>query len=200
MAEVDVYGHRRYRFVSLLAPANQMSYDTQQFYNSALAIFAGVGPPPSRFACCRRCRRRSGPAGSWLSPYTSCGAWLRARFLRSSDDWRGRVYDRLSVFPDAAEPLQRAQLLAALSVGAEIIRLRRTAHRLGLGPDLDAALAALARGDVAGATAGLSGLDHAPMSLPGAEQKPRSLSGHTPASSRSPRSLANTAPISMQER
>jgi len=87
----------------------------------------------------------------------------------SSDDWRGRVYDRLSVFPAAAEPLQRAQLLAALSVGVEIIRLRRTAHRLRLGTDLYAALAALARGDVAGATAGLSGLDHAPMSLPGAE-------------------------------
>ena len=30
-------------FVPLLAPANQMSYDTQQFYNAALAIVAGVG-------------------------------------------------------------------------------------------------------------------------------------------------------------
>src|SRR5258708_12672014 len=30
-------------FVPLLAPANQMSYDTQQFFNAALAIVAGVG-------------------------------------------------------------------------------------------------------------------------------------------------------------
>src|SRR3982074_1443996 len=30
-------------FVPLIAPANQMSYDTQQFYNAALAIVAGVG-------------------------------------------------------------------------------------------------------------------------------------------------------------
>src|SRR5260370_10726809 len=30
-------------FVPLLAPANQMTYDTQQFYNAALAIVAGVG-------------------------------------------------------------------------------------------------------------------------------------------------------------
>ena len=29
--------------VPLLAPANQMSYDTLQFYNSALAILAGAG-------------------------------------------------------------------------------------------------------------------------------------------------------------
>ena len=30
-------------FVPLLAPANQMSYDTVQFYNTALAIVAGIG-------------------------------------------------------------------------------------------------------------------------------------------------------------
>src|SRR5207302_10638983 len=30
-------------FVSLVAPTNQMSYDTQQFYNATLAIVAGVG-------------------------------------------------------------------------------------------------------------------------------------------------------------
>ena len=30
-------------FIPLLAPLNQMSYDTQQFYNSASAIVAGVG-------------------------------------------------------------------------------------------------------------------------------------------------------------
>src|SRR5947209_2491373 len=30
-------------FVPLLGPANQMSYNTMQFYNSAVAIVAGVG-------------------------------------------------------------------------------------------------------------------------------------------------------------
>jgi hypothetical protein len=79
------------------------------------------------------------------------------------------VYDRLSVFPDAATPLQRAQLLAALSVGTEIIRLRHIARGLGLGTDLDAALAAVARGNGAAATSGLAGLDHILMSLSGAE-------------------------------
>ncbi len=33
----------RANFVPLLAPANQMSYDTVQFYNAALAIVAGLG-------------------------------------------------------------------------------------------------------------------------------------------------------------
>jgi hypothetical protein len=87
------------------------------------------------------------------------------------DDWQGRVYDRLSVFPDAAEPLQRAQLLAGLSVGAEIIRLDLIARRLGCGAVVDAALAAVAQGNSALATAHLAGLDHALMSLPSSESE-----------------------------
>ena len=81
------------------------------------------------------------------------------------------MYDRLSVFPDAAEPLQRAQLLAGLSVGAEIIRLDLIARRLGCGAVVDAALAAVAQGNSALATAHLAGLDHALMSLPSSESE-----------------------------
>ena len=77
------------------------------------------------------------------------------------------MYSRLSVLPDAAEPLQRAQLVAALSVGIEIIRLRRIARRLDLGSDLDAALEAVAQGNSAMATARLPRLDRALTSLAG---------------------------------
>jgi hypothetical protein len=42
------------------------------------------------------------------------------------------MYGRLSVLPDRAEPLQRSQLLAALSVGTKIIQLRRITQRLML--------------------------------------------------------------------
>jgi hypothetical protein len=38
-------------------------------------------------------------------------------------DWFGHIGGRLVTVPDAATPLQRAQLLAALSVGSEIIQL-----------------------------------------------------------------------------
>ena len=51
------------------------------------------------------------------------------------------------MLPEQAEPLQRGQLLAALSVGTEIVRLRRAISRLGHDVELDAALEALARGD-----------------------------------------------------
>jgi hypothetical protein len=59
------------------------------------------------------------------------------------------VYSRLSVLPEQAESLQRAQLLAALSVGTEIIRLRRIVRRIHLGVDIDAALEGVARGQSA---------------------------------------------------
>ena len=75
---------------------------------------------------------------------------------------------RLSVLPDAAEPVQRSQLVAALSVGSEIIQLRHIARRLDLGSGLDAALEALAQGNSAIATTHLTLLDHALASLPGA--------------------------------
>ena len=70
------------------------------------------------------------------------------------------MYGRLAALPDAAEPLQRSQLMAALAVGTEIIQLRRIASSLGLGPDLDAALEALAQGNSATAVAQLRQLDH----------------------------------------
>jgi uncharacterized membrane protein YccC len=154
-------------FIPLLAPANQMSYDTLQFYNTALAIVAGVGiavlayrllpplPPALRtrrlLALARRDLRRLATGPIPATP----------------DDWQGRTYSRLSALPAAAEPLQRAQLVAALSVGTEIVLLRQAARRLGVDADLDAAFAALARGDSAAATARLARLDHL-MALPDA--------------------------------
>jgi hypothetical protein len=69
------------------------------------------------------------------------------------------MYGRLAVLPDAAESLQRSQLVAALAVGTEIIQLRHIASSLGLGSDVGLPLEALARGNSAIATAQLALLD-----------------------------------------
>ncbi len=61
--------------------------------------------------------------------------------------------------PNDATPLQRAQLLAALSVGSEMILLRQITRRLDLGAALDAVLASVVQGDGAGAIAHLARLD-----------------------------------------
>src|SRR5262249_168761 len=66
---------------------------------------------------------------------------------------------RLSALPDAADPLQRSQLVASLALGTEIIQLRGVASRLSLSADTDAAFAALARGNMAIACSQLAQLD-----------------------------------------
>jgi hypothetical protein len=81
----------------------------------------------------------------------------------------GRIARRNLTIPDAATPLERAQLLAALSVGSEIIRMRDIVRRLDAGlrgdklfdADPDPALAAVAQGDTASATSYLARLDAA---------------------------------------
>jgi DNA invertase Pin-like site-specific DNA recombinase len=86
---------------------------------------------------------------------------------RTANDWEGRIYGRLSALPEQAEPLQRAQILAALSVGTEIIRLRRIADRFHLRVELDAALDAVAHGDSVVAIERLGRLDRMLAALPG---------------------------------
>ncbi len=154
-------------FCFLLAPTNPMSYDTQQFYNAALATVAGVGAAALSF-------RLLPPLSPILRARRLLALTLRdlrrlasGSIPRSPDAWEGRVYSRLSVLPNAAEPLQRSQLLAALSVGAEIIRLRRICRRFDLGSHLDAALEPMARGDSAMTIARLARLDEALAARPG---------------------------------
>jgi uncharacterized membrane protein YccC len=159
-AAIALFSGMGFNFISLLTPTNQMSYDTTQFYNFALAVIAGCSVAPLAFLLLPP-----------LSPAQRARRLLRlslrdlrrvaaARQPPRSDDWEGLMYGRLAVVPDQSEPLQRARLLAALSVGAEIIHLRRTASRFGPAAELDAALAGFARGNCAVAIAHLSQLDY----------------------------------------
>jgi uncharacterized membrane protein YccC len=148
-------------FVPLLAPANVESYDTQQFYNAALAIVGGSGAAALSF-------RLLPPLSPAFRTRRLLGLSLRdLRRLATgpipdtAQDWQDHVSGRLAVLPDAAQPLQRAQLIAALLVGTEIIKLRHFCRRFDPGFDLDAALDAFARGNSATAIARLADLDRA---------------------------------------
>ena len=151
-------------FVPLLAPANPISYDTEQFYNSALAIVAGVAAGGLAFRLLPQ-----------LSPAQETHRLLAhtLRELRrlakgtahwSSDNWEHRVNQRLIALPDAAQPLQRGQLVAALSVGSVLIHLRRAARRFDI--DLDAASDAVARGESLAAVDCLANVDRMLAALP----------------------------------
>jgi uncharacterized membrane protein YccC len=156
--------------VPLIAPANQMSYDTVQFYNTALALLAGTAVGALSF--------RLLPAPS-AALRTRRLLALTLRDLRrvainplalGREDWEGRMYTRLEVVPAAAEPLQRSRLVAALSVGVAMIHLRRIAPQLGMTQVLESAFAALAQGNSRAALAGLTELDRGLASLPAGQR------------------------------
>jgi uncharacterized membrane protein YccC len=158
-AAMAVLNPAAFTFVSLLAPTNQMTYDTTQFYNSALAILVACAVVPLVFSLVPP-----------LPPAQRAGRLLSLtlrdlrrvaidRHLPRPEEWERRMYGRLAAMPDQAEPLQRARLLAALSVGTNILDLRRTAARLGVAAGLDAALAAFAGGNIEVALRWLRHLD-----------------------------------------
>jgi len=148
-------------FVPLLAPANVESYDTQQFYNAASAIVAGSSAAALSF-------RLIPPLSPAFRARRLLGLTLRdLRRLATGPipdtamDWQDHLFGRLAALPDAAQPLQRAQLIAALLVGTEIIKLRHFCRRFDLGSDIDAALHAFARGNSVKTVARLADLDRA---------------------------------------
>jgi uncharacterized membrane protein YccC len=147
-------------FMALLAPTNPMTYNTVQYYNTALSIMVGCVIAPLAFSLLPPL----GPVPRARRLLALTLGDLRRlavdRQLTPPEDWEGRMYGRLAAVPDAAEPLQRARLLAALSVGTAINHLRRVAPRLGAAVELDAALAAFAQGNSATAIAWLHQLDH----------------------------------------
>jgi uncharacterized membrane protein YccC len=146
-------------FIPLLAPTNRMNYDTQQFYNGALAIVAGVGVAALVF-------RLLPPLSPELRSRRLLALTLRdlrrltkGPIPRTASKWQGLIYSRLSALPEQADPLQRARLVAALSLGTGIIRLRCSAHRFNLDVELEAALDALKKGDSLVAAERLTRLD-----------------------------------------
>jgi uncharacterized membrane protein YccC len=131
----------------LLGIRNVMVYDAAQFFNSASGIIIGTGfaalvmrliPPLSPAQRTRRLLSLTLRDLRRLAERTRTGP---------PRDWQDRIFARLSVLPQTAELPHGAQLVAALSLGNEIIRLRRVADQLGIRRDLEPAMLAIADGD-----------------------------------------------------
>ncbi|MGH7081194.1 MAG: FUSC family protein [Acetobacteraceae bacterium] len=143
-------------FLLMLGPSNPMSYDPARFYNTASAIVAGstaaalsflLLPPLSPAFRMRR-----------LLALSLCDLRRLARG-GTPTHWEDHIYGRLAAMPNQATPLQRAQLLAALSVGTDILELRRIMHALGLAAGLAPALVATAESHSVAAAAHLTQFD-----------------------------------------
>jgi uncharacterized membrane protein YccC len=160
-------------FVALLASENLASYDTVQFYNSSLGLFAGSVVAALAF----RVLPPLSPAVRTARLLTLTRRDLRRLAYNPTSylpgDWERHVYARISVLPDSAVPLQRAQMVAALAAGTEITRLLRIAHRLQLSVQLAPALKGLAEGRSSAATAELAKFDLALAEIHRDEQSKR---------------------------
>ncbi|WP_084800866.1 FUSC family protein [Bradyrhizobium sp. Tv2a-2] len=126
-------------FIPMIGPANQMSYDTIKFYNSALAIVAGCAAGALSF-------RLIPPISPQLRSQRLLALSLRdLRRLAADPDrrqvpWEGRLYSRIVALPDGADPRQRAVLVTSLTVGESMVALQQIAPQLGFAGEFEAAL------------------------------------------------------------
>jgi uncharacterized membrane protein YccC len=146
-------------FLPLADPANSMNYDPGQFYKSVIGIVAGCGMAAMSFRLIPPLPPALRTRRLLMLTLRDLRRLMLARIPSAPNVWTSRVYGRLAVMPDAAEPLQRAELMAALTVGAQAIDLRRACTQLGPWPELDSALTAVAQGSGATAIAHLDSLD-----------------------------------------
>jgi uncharacterized membrane protein YccC len=133
-------------FTPILAPANQMSYDTIQFYNTALAIVAGCAVGALSF------RLIPPISPEWRSRRLLALSLRDLRRLAADPDrrswaWEGRLYSRIAALPNEAEPLDRALLVTVLAVGRNFVLLQDSAAQLGFARELGAALGHFSSGD-----------------------------------------------------
>ncbi len=115
-------------FVPLFSPTNEITYDYAGFLNTAIGIIAGATlgaagyrliPPLSPEL---RTRRLIAHARGDLMQL------VRGRWRLSPLQWQRRSYTRLVQLPPQATLLQHGQVLAALSVGRELLNVRRLAR------------------------------------------------------------------------
>jgi uncharacterized membrane protein YccC len=159
-------------FVPLLTPANQITYDTLAYYNSAFGLLAGCGfgimalvliPPVST-------RLRSQRLVDLSIRDLRRVAIGRRKWTLSQ--WQRRIYARLATMPEDAEPVQRSYLVATLSVGIQIIRLQQLSRTGRIGAELVDIERSLAAGDLPRLRSALGSIDKEiadiPDTLPGA--------------------------------
>ena len=148
-------------FVPLVGPANEITFDMLTFYNSALGIVGGclagalalVLIPPVRKAV--RADRLVRLTLRDLRAI-ACGRWAP-----TAGEWQQRVYARLVAMPEGVDPREGTRLVAALSIGLQLLRLQALATPGPFGDRIRASLERLAADDVDGMLTGLDAVDAA---------------------------------------
>ncbi|HVY17163.1 MAG TPA: FUSC family protein [Rhodopila sp.] len=148
-------------FIPLLGPTNPMVFDLGAYLNSTFGLLSGVALALLGI----RLVRPVPPAERALRLAALTLRDLRRLAMRPLNRpvtaWQNHVYGRLAPMPEHGALVQGARLMAALSVGTEVIRLSRAASRLDCVPAVEAIAADIARGRVLAAVEALERLDQA---------------------------------------
>jgi uncharacterized membrane protein YccC len=156
-------------FGPLLAPANLPTYDTIAFYNATLAILVGVGCGVLVLALLPQLSQAHRTERLRVLTLRDLRRLTTRKRPGTQRAWESLVYGRLSVMPDSASLLARAELIASLYVGEAILRFRRHAGRFGENLEVRRVLHALEHGDAA---AGALALAQADKVVAGADGPP----------------------------
>jgi uncharacterized membrane protein YccC len=154
----------------MLSINNLISYDATQFWNSTSGIIVGIAVgalamqivPPLSPAI-----RTSRLLALALADVRRLARQTLTR--GQDDDWESRGVARLLAMPEQAESLERAELIDAVAVGREIVRLRCVAPRFVPVAALEAALTAVADGRSSEAIERFKEIDGRLAALPAAE-------------------------------
>jgi uncharacterized membrane protein YccC len=162
----------------MLSINNTITLDASQFWNSASAILVGIAvgavamlilPPLSPAT------RTSRLLALTLADLRRLAKGALSR--RREDDWESRGVARMLAMPEQAEPVERAEIVAAMAVGNQIVRLRRVAPRFVPGAAVGAALQALAEGRSSEAAERLKDIDRQLAALPRTRSGSRAVLG-----------------------
>ena len=131
-------------FVPLLGPADPMTYDPVQFYNSAVALLSEIASPCLGCGCLPPMSQTMRDRRLLALTLHDLRRLACGRLSLTVAEWDHKNFGRLSAMQGEAELLPAAQLAAGLSLGGEIIRLRRIADRFGLNAEFARAMAPIA--------------------------------------------------------
>jgi len=154
-------------FLPMLSINNTISFDASQFWNTASAILVGIAVGAVAMLILPQLSptiRTSRLLALTLADLRRLARGALSR--RREDDWESRIVARFLAMPEQAEPVERAELVAAMAVGNHIVRLRRVAPRFVPGAAVDAALHALAEGRSSEAIGRLRDIDSQLAALP----------------------------------
>jgi uncharacterized membrane protein YccC len=135
-------------FIPLLTPTNAISYDTVVYFNNASSLLAGCGFGVLALTLFPQLKPRIAAQRLVDLSIRDVRRLAAGRLRRGLRQWQGLMYARLTAMPEQAEPIQRAYLVSALSVGLQIIRLRRLSQHDRGGIRSRDVLANLAAGDL----------------------------------------------------